>query len=178
MQNAIPESDFNRKEYEDSGDAAGAGTKDIAGEMEKYFTDKTVKMLTACGGHELANPRDYPDWEMDYVFNMRIKITDLITDDLMNREKYPLDNRYICIHYLEEETDRIIYTTDLNAVRSIMDYLSNLYCHEENEWERTPYENGSEESFYYRNYNRSMSYLIDPLSDSEDHFLTMKFYSC
>ena len=47
MQNAIPESDFNRKEYEDSGDAPGAGTKDIAGEM-------------------------------DYVFNMRIKITDPI----------------------------------------------------------------------------------------------------
>ena len=78
MQNAIPESDFNRKEYEDSGDAAKAGTKDIAAEMEKYFTDKMVRMLTACGGHELANPRDYPDWEMDCVFIMRIKITDPI----------------------------------------------------------------------------------------------------
>ena len=172
------DSDYNRREYEGSGDAERACTKQIASEMEEFFTAGTVDKLVAGNGFTTAYPNDYPDWELYYIFKMRIRITDQITDDLMNTEKYPLDNRHICIHYLEDEADCIIYTTDLKAVWSVMDYLSDLYYHEKNEWGRTPYKVGSKEAFYYGNFDRSMSSCIYPDWESEDYFVKMSFYIC
>ena len=172
------ESDYDRQEYEKSGEAEKAGTLNIAREMEKYYTDKAVRLMVRYGMNKFDR-YDFPsDWKRRFTIEMRIRIVDQITDEMMNTEKYPLDNRYICIHYLEDEADRIIYTTDLKAVWSAMDYMSDLYYHEENQRECTPYDRGTDEEDCYRSSNRDMDPLIYPVLESEDYFVKMRFYSC
>ena len=177
----MPErSDFDFSEYENSGESAKVVAASIARKMSEYYTDKTVRKMASVGtGYfQLSSPRDYADWQTDYLIKMPIHIVESISDDMMKNDIYPLDNRYLCIHYLENESDSIIYTTDINAVESVMHHLSEIYEHRENSYESTPYEAGSQEAFFYKTSNRVVSYGIHPIEDSEDYLLELKFSSC
>ncbi|MBR5976046.1 MAG: hypothetical protein IK020_12835 [Clostridiales bacterium] len=155
----------------------------IAKSIEAYFTLKTVKQLArcACPQYYGIGPYDYPDWTEDYDVKIKIVVSETIPAKIKDLEQYPDDDDYLCFHYKEsDESENIIYTTDLDAVKMILSLVESLYEHEERSIHQSwdyPYKDDDLDSAYNR-FSRRMHFTIDENEETGEMFLKMVFWSC